>query len=363
MHMKMKQGNCRTPLLSVLICTYNRAELFGELLKSLKEQTLPLGDFELIIVNDGSSDGTPEVAQQFESMLPMKYCYQKNAGLAAARNHGLYHASAPIVLFLDDDDLASPGLLEEHVATHCKYPAENYAVLGFTGLTDDVSRKPLMHFVTRVGYYLSCYPLIKDGDILDYTYFWGGRTSCKTGLLKKYGIFNPLFTFGCEDIELGFRLSKQGLKVVYNARAESTMIRDIPFESFCNRLIRQGRSQYVFSRVHPDQEIQQWTEMEVARVEWPTIAPKYEAIVSAARVLDAMANQRLELGLELDPTFISLLHQSYWDAFKASKLRGIADVANPTFWERDICEQPLLRSNGVVDMAETADVPAMRKII
>lgn len=330
-----------TPLLSVLICTYNRAELLGELLKSLEVQTLPLRDFELVVVNDGSSDGTQAVVESFKPKLPIKYFYQKNAGLAAARNHGLFHMSAPMVLFLDDDDLASPCLLEEHVRTHAEYPEENYAVLGFTGLAEDVACKPLMHFVTKVGFYLSCYPLIKDGDILDYTYFWGGRTSCKTSFLKKYGIFNPLFTFGCEDIELGFRLSGYGLKVVYNSRAESTMIRDIPFQSFCRRLMRQGRSQYVFSRVHPEPEIQKWTEMDAARTEWPAIAPRYAGIVNAAKALDAMANQRLTLGLELDPTFTSLLHQSYWDAFKASKLRGIADVADPVFWERDICEQEL----------------------
>lgn len=327
----------RQPLLSVLICTYNRAELLGKLLDSLRKQTLPVEDFELVVVDDGSSDNTRRVVEQLKASLPVRYFYQNNAGLAVARNHGLYHVDAPIVLFLDDDDLATPSLLEEHVKTHQAYPEEIYAVLGFTSLADDVSRKPLMHFVTKVGYYLSCYPLIKHGDILDYTYFWGGRTSCKTGLLRHHGVFNPLFTFGCEDIELGFRLSKHGLKVVYNAKAESTMIRDITFDAFCNRLTRQGRSQYIFSCIHPEPEIRCWTEVDVAEVEWPAIAPKYESIVGAAKALDAMASQRLALGLESDATFISLLHQSYWEAFKASKLRGIADVGTPMFWVRDIC--------------------------
>ena len=77
------------------------------------------------------------------------------------------------------------------------------------------------------GLLLFSYPNLKHGDVLDYTYFWGGCSSCKRKFLIEYGVFNPVFRFGCEDIELAYRLSKSNLKVVYNARAVSTMVRDI----------------------------------------------------------------------------------------------------------------------------------------
>ena len=117
-----------------------------------------------------------------------------------------------------------------------------------------------MHFVTEVGCFLFSYPSLKHGDVLDYTYFWGGRSSCKRSLLLQFGIFNPVFRFGCEDIELGYRLSNQGLRVVYNKRDLTQTIRKIDFDGFCNRLERQGASNYVYSQLHPEPEIQQWTE-------------------------------------------------------------------------------------------------------
>ncbi|MGN6734620.1 MAG: glycosyltransferase family 2 protein, partial [Candidatus Binatia bacterium] len=164
---------------------------------------------------------------------------------------------------------------------------------------------------------------LKHGDVRDYPYFWGGCCSCKRKLLIDYGVFNPVFRFGCEDIELAYRLSKNKLKVVYNAQAASTMVRDIPFDAFCRRLIRQGESQYVFSQLHPDPEVQKWTEMIGAEEEWQRIEPVYEAVIRSARELDRIANLKIELGLELDDVTLDLLHRAYRNAFRACKLRGI----------------------------------------
>jgi len=77
-----------------------------------------------------------------------------------------------------------------------------------------------MHFVTDVGQYLFAYQDLVDGQRLDHTYFWGGRSSCKRSLLR-HGLFNPTFRFGSEDIELGHRLSRHGLQVVFARDAVS----------------------------------------------------------------------------------------------------------------------------------------------
>ena len=312
-----------SPLLSAILCTFNRAELLSQTLESVLGQTLDRSKFELIVIDDGSVDNTRKVVESFERRLPLRYAYQANAGLASARNHGIYRSQAPLLLFLDDDDLCSPKLFEEHVKTHGQYPDNHFAVLGYVALDPNLAQKPMLHYVTEVGCYLFSYPNLKHGDVLDYTYFWGGCSSCKRKFLIEYGVFNPVFRFGCEDIELAYRLSKSNLKVVYNAHAASTMVRDISFDAFCTRLIRQGESQYVFSQLHPDTEVQKWTEMIGAEEEWRSIETVYDAVIRSARELDRIANLKLELGLDLDDITTDLLHRAYRNAFRACKLKGI----------------------------------------
>ena len=318
------------PSLSAILCTFNRAELLSQTLESILGQTLDRSNFELIVIDDGSMDETRKVVESFERRLPLRYAYQANAGLASARNHGIYRSQAPLLLFLDDDDLCSPNLFEEHVKTHGQYPDNHFAVLGYVALDPNLSQKPMLNYVTEVDGYLFSYPDLKHGDVLDYTYFWGGCSSCKRKFLIDYGVFNPVFRFGCEDIELGYRLSKSNLKVVYNARAMSTMVRDISFDAFCTRLIRQGESQYIFSQLHPDAEVQKWTEMMGAEEEWQRIEKVYEAVVRSARELDRIANLKLELGLELDGVTIDLLHRAYRNAFRACKFKGIYNRRSET---------------------------------
>jgi len=196
-------------------------------------------------------------------------------------------------------------------------------VLGYTALDQDISDNPLMHFITEVGCFLFSYPSLKHGDILDYTYFWGGRSSCKRSLLLEFGVFNPVFRFGAEDIELGYRLSKLGLQVVYNKNAVTYTIRKIDFDSFCHRLERQGSSNYVMSQIHREPEIQQWAETIDLDENLAMINGHYDAIVRSARNLDSIANLKLAFDFDLDDETRYLTYRAYWAAFKACKLKGI----------------------------------------
>ena len=315
--------SAQVPIVSGILCTYSRSALLRRVLRSLSEQTLPRNQFEIIIVDDGSSDDTKGVVEEFMGHIPLRYSYQENAGLGAAKNRGLSLARGEIVVFLDDDDVADPRLFEEHLRTHRRYPQSEYAVLGHTDIHPDHADRPLMHFVTKVGHYLFAYSDLKDGQVLDYTYFWGGRSSCKREFLLRYGFFDPLFRFGCEDIELGYRLSKHGLCVIYNRRARSVMIRNIDFDSFCQRLTAQGESQYRFSRLHPAPEVQRWTEMIGAKEAWVKIAPVYATLLRSARELDRIANLRMDARIPLDHVTIALLHGAYSNASRACKLKGI----------------------------------------
>jgi glycosyltransferase involved in cell wall biosynthesis len=105
------------PDASVIIPTYNRKESLGETLRSLAQQTWPADRFEVIVVDDGSTDGTEEIAGN-TFQFTLRYFRQSNQGSAAARNTGAEQAAGNVLIFLDDDMLVEPdyvaGLIEEH---------------------------------------------------------------------------------------------------------------------------------------------------------------------------------------------------------------------------------------------------------
>ena len=313
-----------TPELSVVLCTYNRAELLKISLGSLVGQTVKRNQFEVIVIDDGSEDQTKSVVDFFKDLLPVKYYFQKNAGLASARNHGIFAAQGRIIFFFDDDDVASPTLLEEHLKTHREFQDDCYAVLNYTDWHPSIKKSPLMNFVTEVGCFLFSYPLIKHGQILDYTYFWAGRSSCKRSYLVKHGVCNQIFRFSCEDIELGYRLSRQGFKIVYNSEAISYMIRPVTFDAFFQRLLKQGQSQYNFAKIYNNEEVNRYCEINNARERWEKISLVFEARVNSASVLDKFITLKDKYSI-IGNDELKLLYNAYWWVFKACKLKGIIE--------------------------------------
>jgi len=98
------------PKVSVIIPTYNRASLLKEAIKSVIQQSFP--DFELIVVDDGSNDGTAELIKDYPGV---DYIYQKNKGVSAARNRGIERAQGELIAFLDSDDLWLEDKLRQQV--------------------------------------------------------------------------------------------------------------------------------------------------------------------------------------------------------------------------------------------------------
>src|ERR1035438_5349058 len=103
------------PFVSVVVPTFNRSRQVQSALKSVLAQTYP--EFEVIVVDDGSTDGTAEALQQFISQRggngkPIRYFFQSNQGQSAARNKGIAEARGEWIAFLDSDDVWLPEKLE-----------------------------------------------------------------------------------------------------------------------------------------------------------------------------------------------------------------------------------------------------------
>jgi glucosyl-dolichyl phosphate glucuronosyltransferase len=108
---------------SVIICTWNRASQLSEVLESLARMNIPAGTtWEVIIVDNGSTDTTAQVVSSFENILPIKRIFQPNPGLSNARNSGIDAASGKYILWTDDDVHATPNWLASYLAVFKQFP-------------------------------------------------------------------------------------------------------------------------------------------------------------------------------------------------------------------------------------------------
>ncbi len=168
----VRSQQTESPLISVVIPTFNRAAMLSATLEGLANQRLPKNRYEVVVVDDGSEDTTPEVCRDFASRIELKYLRIDNSGTSAAKNTGILASRGKVLLFLDDDDIADNRLLGEHLKAHEQYAEENIAVLGYTTWAPKLPVTPLMRYVTETGF-LFAYGDLHDGQMLDFTYFLG----------------------------------------------------------------------------------------------------------------------------------------------------------------------------------------------
>ncbi len=314
--------------ISGILTTHNRASLLPDVLRGLEQQTLAQSRFEILAVDDGSTDETPRILAEWSQRLPLRILRQNPAGLAAAKNLGVLAARGPILVFLDDDDVAAPGLLAAHLALHLEQPDPALAVLGHTVIDPRFAAHPVMRHVTETGCQLLSYGWMTPHQRLSYREFWGGRSSCKRSLLVRHGLFHPDFRFGCEDIELGWRLSRHGLRVIYEPAALSTMIRGMTFDQFCQRCYRQGQSQYRFANLHDHAEIRAYCEIDEGLAAWHRRAQDYASHLRWVRKLEALTLARTVAELPPHGLLRETLDAAYGQAFFLSRAKGIADAKN-----------------------------------
>jgi hypothetical protein len=317
-----------SPLVTVVLCRRDRAGALRLSLESLCRQTLPPDAFEVVVVDDGSTDGTREVVREFEPRLPVRYSHQRPAGVATARNHGLFLARGILVLFLDDD-LADAALLERHVAAHQRFPEPWYAVLGATRLDPSIATDPLMRFMSEGGWAPLASPRLPAGEPLDPRWFLAGRSSCKRGFLVQKGTFNAAFRHAGEGLELGRRLAQHGFGVVHAPDAVTAVARPLDLDHACLAQSREGEASALFHRLHPAAAAADGLDPGHAVERWRRIAPMGDLVVRSARELDRLVRVREAERLPIDELERALLYRSYSAALAASRAKGIAEGGEP----------------------------------
>jgi GT2 family glycosyltransferase len=191
---------------SVVIPTHNRARGLDRLLDSLAQQDLPASEFEVIIVDDGSSDGTAEVLGR-PRPFAWRAVRQRNQGPAAARNAAVQIATGEIVVMVDDDVVTAPDLLRRHLEAHETEPG--VAVIGKMALAESARLSPWAAWEANALY--KQYEAMLEGRWTPTPrQFYTANASLRRDALLAAGLFDPLFR-RAEDVELAYRLRDNGL--------------------------------------------------------------------------------------------------------------------------------------------------------
>ncbi len=198
---------------SIVIPTYNRKNELRKLLDALNNEDYPFSNFEVIVVDDGSRDGTAEFMESYASHFNLvTICHKENMGSAASRNDGVRTAANEIILFLDDDLVPSRGIIRNHIKHHSK---SNCAVIGNIKYRKTFSTRWVSRYLSTRGVHK-----IKPTRRIPFKCFWTSNTSIRKEHLLKAGLFDEQFKgAGGEDTEIAYRLEKVGIQFVFAINA------------------------------------------------------------------------------------------------------------------------------------------------
>ncbi|MCA1726853.1 MAG: glycosyltransferase family 2 protein [Actinobacteria bacterium] len=242
------------PDLTVVIPTYNRAPSLDALLASLAAQR-DADEFDVVVVDDGSADDTPEVAARWaDGPFELAYLRPGHRGPAGARNEGLRHARGELVLFVDDDERADPGLLAAHRAAHAAHPGPHQGVVGLVDWAPEVRRTRFIRWLDRSGLQFA-YVHMRPGLISPgYGAFYSANLSLKPAFLRERGLeFDERFPYAAfEDSVLGWQLERAGFELHYHPEALALHARQFTLDEFAVRMERVGESARIVTAAYPE---------------------------------------------------------------------------------------------------------------
>ncbi len=252
---------------SVIIPTYNRRPILEKCLRALAHQ-YP-GDYEgyeVIVVDDGSTDGTIEWLNSPPSdMPPLRLCTQSHQGPATARNLGVRQAKGSVIIFIDSDLVVVEAFLAAHART-----LRNYGVTGDPNSAQEAKVFPYGRGINTANYEDPPSEPFKPTDF-SAAFFATGNVAIARRWLDEAaesveGPFDSRFNqYGWEDLELGVRLKKRGLKLVKCPAAAGYhwhppfSLDQIP--RLIDRELQRGRMGVLFYQKHPTWEVRLMIQM------------------------------------------------------------------------------------------------------
>ena len=214
---------------TIQLCTYNRAGLLERVLDACADQTLSDDAYEIVLVDDGSTDATPQVIERARARTACRFTVvsQPNAGLARARNAGIARACGERIIFIDDDVLPLPNFVEEHLRAAQR---DSSAIVrgGAIEVGDPDDLPPPIW------------------SIKDYSgnYFWTTNVSVPLATIRAIGGFDDSFAeYGWEDIDVGLRLRFAGVRALFQPSALVYHVKPRPRAANVDKMVAQAQAQ------------------------------------------------------------------------------------------------------------------------
>lgn len=231
--------------LSVVIPTYNQADLLRECLRSLTTQTLEPDRYEIVVVDDGSTDHTPAVIGEAQagSRQVRSVRLPANRGRSAARNAGIAHAASPRIVFIDSDIIVRPDFLEWHLRTLLRNGPGS------------LSRGPVVLVPSAAAAQARRIPRVAGSP----AYLDTANAALEKDILIRAGLFDEHFPgYGWEDFDLGLRLKRLGVRRAFCRQAAAFHVQPpvawAALEDFLRKEEERARSAVYFYRKHPTME-------------------------------------------------------------------------------------------------------------
>ena len=248
-----------TGKISAVVCTHNRGRQLRGTLESLIDQSLAKEEYEIVVVDNGSTDQTKDVVEELarKSAVPMRYVYEENIGLSHARNRGIRESAGEIVAFIDDDALADPDWASALLSAYEQMP--DAMCIGGKVIPRWPSAQPrwwpnaLLSYLGIVDFGLTVrrlyYPRYPFGVNISFP----KRVFTQVGLFSEHYGRNGRFLLSHEETEFCHRIERQGGRIFYTPGAVVTHV--IQPERLSRRwLLRRGYWQGVsaarFEREH-----------------------------------------------------------------------------------------------------------------
>src|SRR5438093_498275 len=283
-------------------------------------------EFEVVVVDDGSTDDTLAMLAALRTPFALRVLAEPHRGPNAARNRGIAAARGRIVLFTGDDMIPGPSFLEAHLKFHGSHGEERDALLGLIEWSPEIRVTPLMeHVVSPAGGQQFNFAEVRDGKA-EFNLFYTSNVSLKRSfLLRQETWFDTDFTYpACDDIELGYRLRRQGMVLHFRPQAVTYHHHELTTAGFVRRQRMAGRMSVVLTRKHPELDATLTRVVEQARASDALDAAGLERMLEAVLELekpDLGKLGALRTGEEsfaavyqravLDPLYATLLQAAY----------------------------------------------------
>jgi O-antigen biosynthesis protein len=240
----------KTPDLSVILPTYNRASQLKICLAHLAAQSLPADRWEVVVLDDGSTDRTAQLCTEFSNLLHLTYIKHQHAGIGAARRVAVDRARGRYLLLIKDDTIPASTLLADHLRAQYALDGEKAAVLGSRSYSPEAAEHALSLFIAQTPLFFVQSVLPSNLQTENYFFMASNLSIAKEAVLA-VGSFDPRLRVA-EDVELGLRLHDAGYELHKRAeiRADHHHL-SVTLEEFVRKARSYGEAQASILRKHP----------------------------------------------------------------------------------------------------------------